>query len=108
LLFHIESPLFVVQLYAEPDVRRYLETKKEEDGRFVTKNSGSLSVAGLFAGLKERLQLLCGWDRETVAKFFWQNGRSAHGHYRAVVKALSGVQALLRSKTVTSSRGGPR
>jgi hypothetical protein len=46
--------LSVVQLCAEPNGGRYLEAKKEADGRFVTKTSGSLSVAGLFAGLKER------------------------------------------------------
>jgi hypothetical protein len=37
------------------------------DGRFVTETSGSVSVAVLFAGLKERLQLLCGWELKKVA-----------------------------------------
>jgi hypothetical protein len=62
-----------------------MQARKEADGRFVTRTSGSLSVAGLFAGLKERLHLLCGWDRETVAKFFRKNGRSVHGHRRAAI-----------------------
>ena len=33
---------------------------------FVTKLVVLPSVAVLFAGLKEHLQLLCGWERETV------------------------------------------
>ena len=48
---------------------RYLEAKKESGRQVVTRTSGSLSVAVLFAGLKERLQLLCGWERESVAVF---------------------------------------
>jgi hypothetical protein len=40
------------------------------DGRFCDQNFWlSLSVAVLFAAPKERLQLLCGWERETVAVF---------------------------------------
>jgi hypothetical protein len=77
LLFHNASPLPVVQLCAEPNGGRYLEAKKEADGRVVTKTSGSLSVAVLFAGLKERLQLLCGWEGEAVAVFFRRMARHA-------------------------------